>query len=162
MSTLTLSKQDVKDIAEDLMNTNGSTTTLEVKMELRSRGFWATQADVRDFMDEISEEADYDVQQNGAYRVFKLESQPITQTQKANFLHSIFSTPSTPAAPRFSSKAMVSIKESEADTGDWKVYSTLVQDELFFDKQYTRDQVRCAFRLQFPMAIKFTRACRIK
>lgn len=47
MSTMTLTLQDVTDVSNELIDENGSTTTLDVKRELRIRGFWATQDDVR-------------------------------------------------------------------------------------------------------------------
>ena len=121
-----------------------------------------------DLMDNVAANENYDVQNNGTFRTFSANSGGSSSapnfSSTPNFSGSNTHSVSSPApkAMRFNAKNMVAIKESEADTGDWKVYSTQVQDELFFDKSFTRDQVRCAYRLEFPMAIKFTRAHRIK
>jgi len=149
MSTLTLIKDIVKATAEELIKDNGDTTTLEVKRELRLRGFWATQDEVRRFMDEIASEENYDVQNNGQFRSFsKIISNPNSQM-------------TVTITPRFDCKQILQLDETDITTGDWKVSSTQNQFVIYFDKKYTRDQVRCAYRLQFPMDIKYTRACKL-
>ena len=44
----------VRLVAEQLMESNGTTTTLEVKNQLRNQGFWAYQANISAMMDELA------------------------------------------------------------------------------------------------------------
>lgn len=46
-------KDDVKRVATDLIKMHGHTTSLDVKTELRNRGFWATQDEVALHMSHI-------------------------------------------------------------------------------------------------------------
>ncbi len=49
----TLTDDAVKDVAIDLINKNGKTTTLEIKKELRNQHYFATQTNVSAVMDSI-------------------------------------------------------------------------------------------------------------
>jgi len=88
-------------------------------------------------MDNVAANENYDVQNNGTFRTFSANSGGSSSapnfSSTPNFSGSNTHSVSSPApkAMRFNAKNMVAIKESEADTGDWKVYSTQVQDELF-------------------------------
>jgi hypothetical protein len=44
MSYKTLQNSDVEAAVDELLDKNGKVTSLEVKENLRSKGFWATQA----------------------------------------------------------------------------------------------------------------------
>jgi len=72
MSKKVISKQDVKNVAELLMKINDSTTTLEIKKELRVNGFWATQSNIADFMYAIYEEEGWAFKFNGSFRTYYL------------------------------------------------------------------------------------------
>jgi hypothetical protein len=66
-----LTKQAVKDAAEQLMNQNGQTTTLEVKTALRSQGYFAKQEAVSVLMDELCQELSWEFVYNGTFRVYR-------------------------------------------------------------------------------------------
>lgn len=68
-----LTRDAVGIMARAMIMLNGATTTLEVKNKLRDAGYWATQAQVREFMLDItSNDGDlvYD-DSNGVYRVYR-------------------------------------------------------------------------------------------
>ncbi len=66
-------KREVREIARALMTLNGTTTNLDIKNVLRSKGFSAKQSQVRDFMQEvIGEDADITTQDNGTFRSYSL------------------------------------------------------------------------------------------
>jgi|GEM_PF-2259582 len=57
-------------IAERLLLSNGRTTTLEVKLELRRQGYIAYQSDISFFMDQLAAELDWPYTSNGRNRVY--------------------------------------------------------------------------------------------
>ena len=65
-----LNINSVQEVAEDLMNSNGSTTTLEVKKKLRASGFFALQAEVSAAMDFLAYENEWTFSSNGQYRTY--------------------------------------------------------------------------------------------
>ena len=60
----------VRQAAEDLIKSNGATTTLEVKNYLRSRGFIAFQAEVSKLMEDVAREMDWEYEWNGRFRIY--------------------------------------------------------------------------------------------
>ena len=69
----TIDKEVVLGMAEALMILNGSTTTLEVKIELRKQGYQATQSAISHFMDLLGEEEKWIFDFNGSYRTYAFE-----------------------------------------------------------------------------------------
>lgn len=69
-SLQTLQPEIVCQITEALMLTHGTTTTLEVKKELREQGFFAVQAEVSALMESLTEERNWKFWSNGRYRVY--------------------------------------------------------------------------------------------
>lgn len=72
----TVTREAVGRIARALITLNDSTTTLDVKNALRAKGFWATQATIREFMLDITSK-DGDIQyddSNAMYRVYTFTS----------------------------------------------------------------------------------------
>ncbi|EAY30587.1 WGR domain-containing protein [Microscilla marina] len=67
----TLTKDAVKEAAEDLIEAFGTTTTLDVKNKLRQQGFQALQAEVSTLMDEVTAEESWQFNHNGRYRVYR-------------------------------------------------------------------------------------------
>ena len=61
-----LTTLDVKTVADELIASNGTTTTLEVKNELRTRGFWAVQTEVSAEMSSLG----YPFTDNSGYRTY--------------------------------------------------------------------------------------------
>jgi len=64
MKTFTIT--DVELVASDLIATNGSTTTLDVKNELRNQGFFAEQAEVSAALAQL----DFSFTHNGSFRIY--------------------------------------------------------------------------------------------
>ena len=69
----TLTKNMVQKIAENLMNQHHFTTTLDVKTALRAADFFAKQAEVSIFMDELATELDWDFTENGVFRTYNIK-----------------------------------------------------------------------------------------
>ena len=67
----TLTKEAVKGAAENLIETFGSTTTLDVKNKLRQTGFQAFQNEVSTLMDAVTAEERWQFNHNGRYRVYR-------------------------------------------------------------------------------------------
>lgn len=65
-------KKSIKEAAEQLIKTNGSTTTLEIKTKLRTDlpfNYW-TQSNISDVMSEYSNSGAFDFSDNGTYRTY--------------------------------------------------------------------------------------------
>ena len=71
-----LTKQDVNDAMVRLINANSTTSTLEVKNDLRSLDFWAVQSNVASFMREIynDQELEWIVNFDKGYREYSLNT----------------------------------------------------------------------------------------
>ena len=65
-------KTEIKLTAERLMNTSGQTTTLNVKNNLRNRGFLAFQNEISELMTQIANEHNWDHSHNGQFRIYSL------------------------------------------------------------------------------------------
>lgn len=66
---------DIVDTFEKMIGETGSTTTLDVKRDLRDRGFWVKQADVSEALDRILDDEDgdkYSFYIDGNHRVYTL------------------------------------------------------------------------------------------
>lgn len=61
---------DLAEAAMDLIKTNGNTTSLDVKNELRKRGFTAYQEDVAINLHELAIDIDLNIDTNGEYNVY--------------------------------------------------------------------------------------------
>lgn len=155
-----LTKADVYDVALDLIEENGSTTTLNVKNELRNRNFYAKQADVSEFMIQIADDENWLFTYNGVHRVYKIGSGNSTQSN-TSLSNQLKNTGKQKSATNSFTKNGVSglsytkrdgtcvetIDKQDSETGDYRVWSTVVNDELYFSssKGYTRHDVRFAF-----------------
>lgn len=69
-SLQTIQPEVVCQITEALMLTHGTTTTLEVKKELREQGFYALQVEVSGLMSVMAEERNWKFWSNGRFRVY--------------------------------------------------------------------------------------------
>jgi hypothetical protein len=135
----TLTKEEVKQVAIELLNAAEEGSVLEIKMILRSRGFYATQSEVSAFMQELANEGEFKYHFNGTYRIYMLipigsiqNGTPITgdvfyETRKGIKIHARSST--------------------DVGAGDFKVFSDnpKVADVLYFRGSWSRSQVRLAF-----------------
>lgn len=90
----TLTQDIVRDVANELISLNGSTTNLDVKNELRKRGYWAVQSDVSDFMQNIASSvgSGWDTSNNGKFNTYSEQSTGVPSSHSN-------SAPATPAAP---------------------------------------------------------------
>lgn len=68
MKTFTL--EDAREAFEEVFEREGEVTSLDVKNELRKRGFWATQSEVGTAVRDVAEELEYDWHFNGVYRKY--------------------------------------------------------------------------------------------
>ena len=101
----------VKEVAEKLMESNGQTTTLEVKKELRNRGYWAKQKEVSDLMFDLSNTEDWDVQNaaSGTHRLYSNDGAP---NAGANHLFTVNSGGSSSPSPSSSGPSTSRIPSS--------------------------------------------------
>lgn len=65
-----LNNETVRIVAVELMEQNGTTSTLNVKKVLRAMGFWAIQTDISARMKEICEQEEWHFTCNGTYRTY--------------------------------------------------------------------------------------------
>lgn len=170
-----LTKADVFDVASDLIEQNGSTTTLDIKNELRNRGFFAKQADVSELMIEVCSEENYSFSYNGVHRVYsdgKTNTAVTTQTPASNasaLQNAANGNQIIPASAatgkshttRFGKVIVAFPSHAAANSGDWAVTSTVSQTVYYFPSTYSRDDVRCAYRAFTRIHMSLTRASRL-
>ena len=70
----TLTKKIVQDVGTHLIESNGSTTTLDVKQELRNQGYWAVQHEISTFMSQLADDGVFEYTDNGTYRIYQLST----------------------------------------------------------------------------------------
>jgi hypothetical protein len=166
-----LVKSDVYDVALDLIEENGSTTTLDVKNELRTRGFFAKQADVSEFMLEVAAEEKWDFTYNGVHRVYTIKVASVSNQLKAAGNTGCCLT-STAGVTKVTSDSYTkrdgttieTMEDCDADTGDFRVWSVDSNDELYFsgNEDYTRSDIRFAFSKITGEAFEDTRVETLK
>ena len=147
---MNITKQDVLAVAADLINKNGSTTTLEVKSVLRKNGFTARQTEVSNFMDELAKVDDEFaiVSDNGTYRTYGAVTSTTTSQPAA-------SNNTTTSSTATQTTGMVII--STPVKGCWEVNAanhTGVTAVMYFAAGTTRDTVRQIFAK--TNGVKFT------
>ncbi|RRA99741.1 hypothetical protein [Larkinella rosea] len=65
-----INQQAVRMAATTLILAEGSTTTLDVKIHLRKRGYQAYQSDVSDLLFAVAQGENWAMNDNGTYRVY--------------------------------------------------------------------------------------------
>lgn len=173
-ATKTLDKSVVKEVAEDLMDKNGQTTTLDVKTELRKQRYFATQDEISKLMFEIGNEEDWDIQ-NSANMQHRIYSN-FGSSSNSSSLHTVQGAAGSGSSSSSSTSQKKTRRKLVAPTnvaiGDktyhrrdgqvvhahtsplpgryWVVKSTcpsmIPNDTLYFDASYPRDMVKGAFR----------------
>lgn len=141
MNQITLN--DVIVVAADLIVKNGSTTTLDVKNELRTRGFKAFQIEVSKFMDAACVSENWEINDNGIYRTYADRNT---------------SSP-TKIKPATTGTASSMIK---GNVGDWEVNSVTDKTVIILGGHLTRDAVRSAYAKATGAKFADTRARKIK
>jgi len=62
--------QEIRDLAKSLITDNKTTTSLDVKIALRNKGFWVTQAEVSTALADL-DSSEFEAQQApGGYRIY--------------------------------------------------------------------------------------------
>jgi len=154
-----LTKADVYDVAMDLIEENGSTTTLDVKKELRKNGFFAKQVEVSNYMNEISDEENWNFTFNGVHRTYKFDTDDTDDTNdnyssqlKQISAQPLTSKPNTIQTNKSSDSytkrngtVIETIDEDDATVGDYVAWSVSHDEILYFSAGYSRDDMRLAY-----------------
>lgn len=152
-----LSKADVYDVAIDLIEDNGSTTTLDIKNELRNRGFFAKQADVSEFMLQVADEEGWNFSYNGVHRVYTMDDGSMSNQLKnagksanapaggSNIFNVYNNQTATDSYTKRDGTIIEAIDEDDAEAGDYRVFSVSDSRELYFKGGWSRSEVRFAF-----------------
>lgn len=165
-----ISLQSVIDVATELAK-SGEITTLEVKNELRSRGYFVSQSEVSTLMNEMYEDPNqngWSFTANGNHRVYSHNpafnasatitiSNPSTIKQfKASVLNVSYKGRRRPAL----------IPLSQPKVGCWKVLeNSLVGSTnsiIYYDATETRDSVRCDYAKLKGVSFNDVRAKKVK
>ena len=78
-----ITREVVADVARDLINRLGSTTSLDVKNELRNMGYYAVQSDVSSLLDETANTQGWHHKVDGDHRIYSFATLS-NQTDKKN------------------------------------------------------------------------------
>ena len=156
-----LAKQDVKDAAVKLMQSNGSTTTLDVKNELRSQGFWATQNQVSDFMNDLhNEESDWVFDNPNGFRVYRIDASGVSTND--NDTSQSQGASGEAAYVNAAGNKIEAVDSNQTKSDDWECYTPMDATKImFFPGTFSRDEVRCAFRFYTGLHFNDTRARRL-
>lgn len=162
MTDLTLNA--VKCAALLLIEKNQTTSSLDVKTLLRTMGYKAYQDQVTGLLKEAADQLHLSVEmsQYHEYREYSLPSDPSTcssPVKATTVANNITYT-------KRDNTVIKSIDQKQSSTDDWYVSSksTSINDidnSAYFDKKYTRDEVRQAFAFARSVDFSLTRACRI-
>jgi hypothetical protein len=119
---------EIEEVMKQLISEDGETTTLQVKLELRSKGFWVSQNEVSDACNEI-------------YR-----SNQTTYSLRIDYDHRIYSfltiaTPTTQAVNQAKAKAYPDAEETATPvSGDWEVVG--FKGKMFIKGGTSRNKAR--------------------
>lgn len=182
---------DVKKIAEELMKANGSTTSLDVKNELRTRGHWAKQQKVSDFMKALhAQYPDWDTSNNGTYNTYFLTDDSDDDDDDTTSMGTVANTARTPrvSAANIASAFTVTYQPPVTDYRSealqaienaiknhalqvsgflnteelWVAYCPETKEVALYEDSLNSDSVRNAFRKMIGKRIQKVRACRYK
>lgn len=149
-----LTKSDVFDVATDLIEENGSTTTLDVKNELRARGFFAKQADVSEHMLAIADSENWNFTYTGVHRQYTASTAVLrgSAATPATLRAQSVQTQTRTIAPvgtytKRNGDKIVAIDKSLVEPGDFRVWSVTHDTELYFvgTVGYSRSDIRFAY-----------------
>lgn len=149
-----LTTNDVQLSADKLIAENKTTTNLDIKIDLRSQGFHATQEAVAKFMNELVYDNKYEFDFNGKYRTYYKQDQNSNRSL-SDMLKQQNKSTNDGISPKFPNgiqyyqnrkgETIIALEFHETNPGDYKVWSTLVQEVLYFSGEFTRDKVRQAY-----------------
>ena len=153
----------VKEVAESLIASNTTTTTLDVKEELRTRGYIANQSEVSSMMDKVSSDCNFSIDNsNGTYRIFStsLSSGNSSLTALLNTSKTLKTKKPSAVAISIKSKDLKPITNPKQR--DWEVSSISCQHILYFDGYNKRDTVRYTFARTHNVHFHSTRSRRVR
>lgn len=75
-----INEQLIKETAMSLIQKCGSTTTLDIKKELRKQKYWATQRDISQIMMKFANDGIFSFTDNGMYRTYILDPSDVPET----------------------------------------------------------------------------------
>jgi hypothetical protein len=164
MSYKNLTKDDVKRVAEALIKINGTTTTKDVKDQLRAEGYFAKQGGVSEMMATIcDEETDWQYSFNGTYREYVIDgvhtaSGPSASQALATHVGATAQSINVPVTTSKSNANSVfgksyTTKDGEQidaidkpSVGDWACRdANVIKDTLYFDGNVSKDRARYAY-----------------
>jgi hypothetical protein len=146
MGYLQLSENDVNDVMIQLLDKNEKTTSMEVKEELRNRGYWATQAIIGPTMQKIADVNGIVFDFNGTYRTYYKPGTQMSPTPAPTAHAAPVQTPPKVRPPKPSDQDRQPLQT--ASTGDWIVTNPKVGDTLIFAAKLTAGQAKYAFKKQ--------------
>ena len=168
MNTLkTTTRDDVKRVALELIDKNGNTSTLDVKLQLRKEGYYATQNLISGFMTDIINEVGLDASNNGRYRTISHSNVSAVNTaidSNDDDNDDTVQTTDYKSGKRYIRRDGVELVSlSQPAPGDWVLSDARgLSESLVFDGRFTRDQVRQAYANINGMLFTDTRSERSK
>ena len=183
-----LTKDAVYDVAMELMKNTGSTTSLEVKEELRKKDYWALQKEVSNMLQELCDEHGWDKNNNGTFNVYSIPSSSTVPTpQLTSSNHHMSSgirkqpavindsnNPSNNPRVTINIDAEETYSENTATKNDIAsdikqryspktrvAYCPSSGDVAVYDEKYSSDHVRTAFARLIGRKIQDTRSCTV-
>lgn len=150
MKSLTL--LDVSTVAVELITKNGSTTTLDVKQELRNQGFYATQEKVSAIMDELNSYGTLGFTTNGSWRTYYEKQNTPIKVQSSGTYSKTTKVKGSNKGIKFDSdsytkrdgKVIQSVPSLSSDS--YYVVSTANGGrQMYFPKDFTKDEIRQAY-----------------
>ena len=158
----TLSPVDVETAMNDLLAKNGHTTSMEVKEELRSKGFWATQAEVGPALQDIADQNGIPWTFNGRYRTYTPASTgSFDPNDPLAALNAAVATPTPAAAPKAPRTPPADPADREPlagpEPGCWEAHDAKVPGStLYFKGALTETQAKYAFTVKSSTNSSYT------
>lgn len=141
---IAISKAVVLVVAKELLEENTTTTTLEVKQELRKRGFDARQSDTSNMMAQLGIEENWDVDSSGLYKIYAFG--PARSSKKAAVSKTVLEN------------AILKTKVS----GCWEMNSVTSSTVIYVDGNATRDEARAIYTRETGISHADTRGRKVK
>ena len=148
----TLTATAVLEAAEKLIDENGSTTTLEIKMALRADDYFAIQSEVSDIMFNNIDSLEFEINFDSGHRVYSKRDPSLIGSSQSIFY--IPSPASIGKKPKFSYK---DVTECDPKIGAWKAYSNQSPLIRYFESDSPEYAVRLAYSKLFD--IPFAKVC---
>jgi hypothetical protein len=176
MNAQPLNPADVEQVFTELLAKNGQVTSLEVKEELRTRGFWATQAIVGPLVQDVANQLGVPFTNNGRFNTYTPLVTTVTDDEDEDDSDGSISSPSLTATGSTQLPSTpVKVRTPPADpadrepitnpaSGDWTVYDIHngPSASLAFQAKLTENQAKYAYILKVsPVLYTDVRAKRL-